>query len=162
MKTISFCLCWLLILTAPGVIARQGPARRQSWDLLRQLQPGEKVRLQRKTASKKFTGKFVSASDTELVIESKGKNARFGRDELKNVWQMVPPGGYDKMQAVIEGAGAGSGVGLVIALLIAANTCETGCDDGILYVPFFAALAAGGLIGYFLERDYPILVYSEP
>ena len=91
MKIFAFCLCWILILTAPGVMAQQTAAPNQSWDLLRQLQAGEKLEVERKTVKKKLSGKFVSQSDTELVIERKGKNESISRDEVKNIWHVKPP-----------------------------------------------------------------------
>jgi len=68
MKIAAFCLCWALILTAPGVMAQQTTAPSQSWDVLRQLQGGEKLEVEKKTGKKKVSGKFVSLSDAELVI----------------------------------------------------------------------------------------------
>jgi hypothetical protein len=162
MKIAAFCLCWLLILTAPGVMAQQSATPHQSWDLLRQLQPGEKVRVQRKTASKKFTGKLVSASDMELVIERKKKNVSFGRDEVKKVWRIIPSSGHDKLKSTSIGISAGAAVGLVTVLLIGLVSCQDGCGEAEFYVPFFGIVAASGLLGYFMERGYHILIYSAP
>ena len=99
MKITAFCLFWLSIFTAPVVMAQQHTttnqssiAPNQSWDLLRQLQAGEKIEVERKTGKKKVSGKFVSLSDTELVIVRKGKNESFSRDEVKNIWRVKPPG----------------------------------------------------------------------
>ena len=41
MKIVAFCLCWVLILTAPSVMAQQTVTPNPSWDVLRQLQAGE-------------------------------------------------------------------------------------------------------------------------
>src|SRR5262245_6878796 len=68
MRIVAFSLCWILILTAPVVVAQQTPTQNQSWDALRQLQAGEKLLVERKT-DKKFSGKLISLSDTELAIE---------------------------------------------------------------------------------------------
>jgi hypothetical protein len=83
MKIVAFCLCWVLIGATPGVMAQQTAAPHQSWDVLRQLQAGEKIQVDRKTVKKKLSGKFVSLSDTELAIERKGKAESISRDEVK-------------------------------------------------------------------------------
>jgi len=80
MKIVAFCLCWVLILTASGVMAQQGHALNQSWDVLRQLQGGEKLDVEKKTGKKKVSGRFVSLSDAELVIARKGNGESFSRD----------------------------------------------------------------------------------
>ena len=89
MKITAFCLCWLLIFTAPGVMAQQPTtpnqssiAPKQSWDELRQLQSGEKLKVERKIGKKTVSGKFVSLSDTELLIERKRKNVSFSCGQL--------------------------------------------------------------------------------
>lgn len=71
MKITAFCLCWLLILTAPGVMAQQPTtpnqsstvpnqsptAPNQSWDLLGQLQAGEKREVEiKKPAKRRYRG----------------------------------------------------------------------------------------------------------
>jgi hypothetical protein len=103
MKSFAFCLCWILILTAPGMMTQQTAAPNQSWDLLRQLQAGEKLEVERKTGKKKVSGKFVSLSDTELVIERKRKNVSFMRDEVKNTWRVTPPSRWKKAHSSASG-----------------------------------------------------------
>ena len=114
MKTTAFCLFWLSIFTAPGVMAQQtttptesSTAQNQSWDLLRQSQAGEKIEVERKTGKKKVSGKFVSLSDTELLIERKGKNESFSRDEVKNIWRVKPPGPMKRAMFDVIGGGVG-------------------------------------------------------
>lgn len=48
MKIAAFCLCWLLVPTAPGAMAQQIKIPNQSWDVLRQLRAGEKLEVERK------------------------------------------------------------------------------------------------------------------
>src|SRR5262245_9285227 len=90
MKIVALCLCWALILTAPGVMAQQGAAPNQSWDVLRQLQGGEKLEVEKKTGKKKVSGRLVSLSDADLIIARKGKTESFSRDEVKNIWRVAP------------------------------------------------------------------------
>ena len=42
-KTISILLCWVLILTSPGVLAQQSAPPNQSWDVLKQNVSAGKV-----------------------------------------------------------------------------------------------------------------------
>ena len=132
MKITAFCLCWLLILTAPGVMAQQSTAPdmtaqqsttpnqspivpNQSWDPLRQLLAGDKLQVERKASKKKISGEFVGVSDTELVIERKGKNESLSRDEVKNVWRFVPPSPRDESPAAVLVIAPIIGIPLVLA-----------------------------------------------
>ncbi|MGH9768695.1 MAG: hypothetical protein ACREAB_14795 [Blastocatellia bacterium] len=143
MKIVAFCLCWILILTAPGVMAQQTTAPNQSWDVLRQLQVGDKLRVERKVGKKKHSGKMVSLSDAELVIERKGKNESFRRDEVKNIWRVAPPS--RKKQAILASIGGGVGVffGFIAAVGIAFSEggSEAGACAALVGIPVGGALA---------------------
>jgi hypothetical protein len=115
MKIIAFCLCWVLILTAPGVMAQQTTAPNQSWDALRQLLAGDKLQVERKAGKKKVSGEFVGVSETELVIERKGKNESLSRDEVKKVWRFVPPNSYDEAPAATVVIAPIIGIPMVLA-----------------------------------------------
>jgi len=160
MKIIAFCLCWVLIGASPGVMAQQTAAPNQFWGVLRQLQAREKIEVERKTDKKKLSGKFVSQSDTELVIERRGKNVSFGRDELKNIWGVKPPSGKKRAIFTAIGGGAGYFLGLIPALGIA-------FDEGGSAAGFYAALigipVGGALAGYFMAGSGKrTLIYSAP
>jgi hypothetical protein len=165
MKIGAFCLCWLLILTAPGVMAQQTFAPNQSWDALPQLQAGERLDVERKTGKKKVSGKFVSLSDTELVIERKGKTESFRRDEVKNIWSVAPPSG--KKRAIFSAIGGGVGVisGLVIAVGLGFKQCGGSCADektggvaALIGLPVAGVLAGRALAG----SGKRTLIYSAP
>jgi hypothetical protein len=51
MKNLAFCLCWVLICATPGVMAQQTATPNQSWDVLRQLRAGQKLKVDRKKRS---------------------------------------------------------------------------------------------------------------
>jgi hypothetical protein len=160
MKIVALCLCWLLILTAPGVMAQQTAAPNQSWDALRLLQAGEKIEVEIKVGKKKRSGKFVSLSDTELVIERKRKNESFGRDEVKNVLRVAPPS--RKKRAIFTAIGGGAGVffGLIAAVSIAFSEggSEAGAYAALIGIPVGAGLAGYAMAGSG-ERT---LIYSAP
>ena len=160
MKIVAFCLCWLLILTAPGVMAQQTAAPNQSWDVLRQLQAGEKIQVERKTDKNKLSGKFVSQSDTELVIERKRKNVSFGRDEVKNIWRVKPPSRKKRAIFTAIGGGAGYFLGFLAALEIVFS--EGGSEAGA-YAALFGISAGGALAGYAMAGSGKrTLIYSAP
>jgi len=160
MKIATFCLFWLLVLTAPGVMAQQGAAPNQSWDVLRQLQGGEKLEVEKKTGKKKVSGRFVSLSDTELVIVRKGKKESFSRDEVKNIWRVKPPGQMKRAMFDVIGGGLGYLCGFI--------TAEAVDDEKYIVV---VALTMGAMIyGGFVLFDYliskkgskRILIYIAP
>jgi hypothetical protein len=160
MKITAICLCWILILTAPGVMAQQTTIANQSWDLLRQLQGGEKLAVQKKTGKKKVSGKFVSISDTELVIESKRKNVSFSRDEVKNIWRGTAPSRKKRAIFTALAGGAGVFVGLIAAIGIAYSDSgsEAGAYAALIGIPTGAALAGYALAG----SGNRTLIYSAP
>ena len=160
MKIAAFCLCWVLIGATPGVMAQQTADPNHSWDLLRQLQVGEKIEVERKTAKKKLSGKFVSHSDTELVIERKRKNVSFGRDEVKNIWHVKPPSRKKRGIFAAIGGGAGVFVGLITAvgILYSGGGSEAGALAALIGIPVGCALA-----GYFMAGSGKrTLIYSAP
>jgi hypothetical protein len=160
MKIAAICLCWMLILTAPGVMAQQPAAQIQSWDVLRQLQAREKIQIERKTGKKKVSGKFVSQSDTELVIERKRKNVSFGRDDVKNIWRVKPPSRKKRAIFTAIGGGAGYLLGLIPALGIALS--ESG-SEAEFYAALIGVPVGGALAGYAMAgRGKRTLIYSAP
>jgi hypothetical protein len=165
MKISAFCLCCLLILTAPGVMAQQPTAPNQSWDALPQLQAGERLDVERRTDKKKASGKFVSLSDTELVIERKGKNERFMRDEVKNIWRVAPPSGKKRAIFSAIGGGVGAIFGLGVALGLSLKRCDgscaaeqTGAVAALIGLPVAGVLAGRAIAG----SGKRALIYSAP
>jgi hypothetical protein len=126
------------------------------------LLAGDKLKVERKAGKKKGSGKLVSVSDTELVIERKGKTVSFGRDEVKKVWLVVHRSNDRKILSIIQWGGAGFAVGLMTVLLISLDTCHDGCNEDGMYAGLVGATVVGGLIGYFTERDRRTLIYTAP
>jgi hypothetical protein len=164
MKITAICLCWLLILTAPGVMAQQPASPIQSWDVLRQLQSGEKLKVERKIGKKKVLGKFVSLSDTELMIERKRKNVSFSRDEVKNIWRVAPPDNWKKeiFCAIGGGVGAIFGTGILLGLALDDIPNSEAESAGAL-AAFFGLPVAGYFVGRALAGSGKrTLIYSAP
>ncbi len=168
MKIAAFCLCWMLILTSPGVLAQQtnAPANapNQSWDALRQTLSAGRVQVQRKDG-KKFSGEVLSLSDTELVIERKGKAESFKRDEVKKVWQVAPPSRRKRAIFGAIGGVAGFLVGVPIAVSLGFKQCGGSCADegagmlaALIGLPVAGAFAGRALAG----KGKRTLLYSAP
>lgn len=171
MKIAVICLCWLLILTAPGVMAQQPTTPNQSttvpnqsWDLLRQLQAEEKIEVERKAGKKKVLGKFVSLSDTELVIKPRRKNESFSRDEVKNIWRVKPISLKKRVWSSIIG-----GVIVIVAGNYAGYALHTlGVDEESLMqvIGLFAAMIPVGAVLFNRRASRKggkrILIYSAP
>jgi hypothetical protein len=165
MRIAAFCLCWVFLLTAPGVMAQQTiTTKNQSWDVLRQLKAGEKLRVERKTG-KKFSGKLISLSDTDLAIERRGKTVSFGRDEVKNVWLVAPPSGRKRAIFAAVGGGVGLFTGGLIALGLAFKECQPNCgDEKAGQVAAVVGLSVGGALAgrAMAGSGKRTLIYSAP
>lgn len=166
MKTrlIATCLCWVLILTAPGVLAQQVQTPNQSWDDLRQTLSAGKLRVEKKDG-KKITGQLKSISDTELVIERKGKDLNIERLQVKNVWKVAPASRAKR--AAFSGLGFAGGLlgGAMIAVGLGFKQCGGSCaDEGTgIALALIGLPIAGIYIGHKLAGDGKrTLVYSAP
>lgn len=164
MKIIVTCLCWVLILTSPGVLAQQANAPNQSWDVLRQTLPSGNLRVEKKDG-KKISGKVKSISDTELIIERRGKEVIFQRQEVKNVWQVTPPGRARQTAFGAAGLAGGLLAGVFIAVGLGFKQCGGSCaDEGTGIVAALIGLpTAGVLAGRWLAGSGKrTLIYSAP
>jgi hypothetical protein len=165
MKIAAFFLCWTVVLTAPGVMAQQTIIPNQSWDVLRQLRAGAKVEVERKVVKKKVSGKLISLSDTELVIERKGKTESFRSDEVKNVWLVAPPSRKKRVIFASIGGGVGFFAGGLIGLSLALKRCQPNCgDEKAGQVVAVVGLSVGGaLLGTAMAGNGKrTLIYSAP
>ena len=164
MKIAVFCLCWILILAAPSVRAQQASAPNQSWDVLRQTLVAGNLQVERKDG-KKFSGEMISLSDTELVIERKGKTESFKRDDVKKVWRVVAPSRTKRTIFKAVGWTAGFLVGTIIAVEVGFKECDGSCADekagiaaaliGLPIAGLFAGMALAG-------KGNRTLIYSAP
>lgn len=169
MKITAFCLCWLLILTAPGVMAQQTTtpnqsaiAPKQSWGELRHMLVTGNLRVERKDG-KKFSGEIIKVTDTELEINRKGKLESFRRDEVKKVWLIVLPNNRTRFQDI--GVISGFLAGIMITLELGFKECGGDCGDEKAGIA--AAFIALPIIGLFVGRvlsgkSKRTLVYAAP
>jgi hypothetical protein len=162
MKITAICLCWIVILTLPGVRAQQAGAPNQSWDVLRQMAVVGNLRVER-TDGKKFSGEVIRVTSTELEINRKGKLESFRRDEVKKVWLVDLPRNRTRFQII------GATVGFLATITVIAGLAfkECGGDCGgekagiavaIIALPSISGLVGGALAG----KSKRTLVYSAP
>ncbi|MDQ3013546.1 MAG: hypothetical protein M3X11_22935 [Acidobacteriota bacterium] len=158
---IGLCLA-MLFSTLPAMGQTTAPAN-QSWDVLRQL-PGVQTLQAERRDGKKSNGQIVSCSDTELVIERKGKLETFNRNDVKKVWTVAPANRTQK--AIFGGIGLLGGVmaGAAIAVSLGFKQCGGSCvDEGAGALAAVIGLPAAGVIGgRALARGKRTLIYSTP
>jgi hypothetical protein len=169
MKITAFCLCWLLILTAPGAMAQQATtpnqsskAPNQSWDELRQMLVTGNLRLERKDG-KKFSGEIIKVTNTELEINRKGKLESFSRDEVKKVWLVVLPSNRTQFQTT----GMIASILPTVIIILKLGSSECGGDCGVEKAGIVGAIVGIPLIGLLIGRALAgkskrTLVYSAP
>lgn len=163
-KTISLLLCWVLLLTSPGVLAQQVQSPNQSWDDLRQTLTAGKLRVEKKD-NKTVTGELKSISDTELVIERKGKDLNIDRQQVKTIWMVAPPSRAKRRAFSAMGFAGGLLGGAMIAVGLGFKQCGDSCgDEGAGILAALVALPIAGIyVGHKLAGDGKrTLVYSAP
>ncbi|MEP7343593.1 MAG: hypothetical protein ABI977_38085 [Acidobacteriota bacterium] len=156
-------LCLTMIFPALPAMGQSTVPANQSWDVLRQL-PGVPTLRVEKRDGKKSTGPIVSCSDTELVIERKGKLETFSRNDVKKVWSVVPASRNKK--AIFGGIGAIGGIvaGVPLAVSLGFKQCGGSCaDEGAGAIAALIGLpVAGAIAGRALARGKRTLIYIVP
>lgn len=156
-------LCLALALSTTNALAQGAAQVNQSWDVLRQLPGVQTLQVERRDG-KKSNGQIVSCSDTELVIERKGKLETFTRNDVKKVWTVAPANRTQK--AIFGGIGLLGGVmaGAAIAISLGFKQCGGSCvDEGAGALAAVIGLPTAGVIGgRALARGKRTLIYSAP
>jgi hypothetical protein len=159
MKLVAFCMCCVLILIAPGVMAQQPTDPIHSWDVMSQFQRGEKIEVQRKIGRRVYTGEIVSLSDTELEIDSNGKLLNFSRDEVRRVWYFPPP---SRSKRIFDAMLVGAGLFLLAFVVAAAASSECSeCVEEVVGASVGVG-AGAGLIAYLKPSRKHRLIYIAP
>ena len=162
-RFVAIGLCLAMSFSALPVMGQGTSPANQSWDVLRQL-PGVQTLRVEKRDGKKSTGQIVSCSDTELVIERKGKLETFNRGDVKKVWSVAQP---NRTKQAIFGAIGGFGgilAGTAIAVSLGLKECGGSCaDEGTIIIAAMIGLPAAGVIGgRALAMGKRTLIYSAP
>ncbi len=157
-------LCLITALSAINARAQSAKVTNQTWDVLRQLSAGQKLRVERKDG-KKFSGRLIASSDTELQIERKKRTESFNRDDVQKVWQVGKPSRAKQVIFAAIGGGAGFLAGYAIGIGLAFKDCGGNClDEGVGIIAAIVGLPmAGAAAGWALAGGGKrTLIYSAP
>lgn len=139
-----FCIRVVFPFLSVFLISSLCSAENPEWNNLKQLSPGQQVRVQ--LSDTKFSkGDFQSVSDDAIVIRAKGADQTFQRSGVKKVSSRHS--GHRARHALI-GAAIGAGAGLGIGASID-NDCNsqsivcTGNKGKAILTPVFGLIGAG-------------------
>lgn len=132
---------FIFALSLTILLAHAAPARAQKerdasrdWSAVQGLTADEKI-VVRTDYGDKFTGRFVRANDSSLVIKRDGKEMSIARNDVRSVSY---PGGKSRSKGALVGAAIGGGSGLGFGLGIYSSQARIP-----QLIPGFAAAGAG-------------------
>jgi hypothetical protein len=136
----------LLLLLVPGLSLAQ--SSQNNWDNLKQLAPGEQIRIVLNDA-KSYSGQFQSVSDDGIVL-------RLGKDsqtfERQNVLRVSTRGRGHRGRNALIGLAVGAGAGVIVAVAspeLGTGKCAQGScvDAGVVSMVGFLGGALGAGLG---------------
>jgi hypothetical protein len=134
----------VLVLLAVFVSSALCGAADPTWNNLKQLSPGQRVKVVLH-GTKSVQGQFQSVTDDALIVRSGGTDQTFPRDSVQQV--SLRRSGHRGRNALI-GAGIGAGAGLGLGAAVD-NNCSpnsivcTGNYGKAILTPVFGLLGAG-------------------
>jgi len=139
----TFCLRLVLPLFSLLVSSSLCGAQNPAWNNLKQLSPGQQVRVV--VNSKSFKGQFQSATDDAIIIRSGGADQTLSRSSVQKV--SSHRAGHRGRHALI-GAAIGAGAGLGTGAAIDSDCSRTsiictGNKGKAILTPVFGLLGAG-------------------
>jgi hypothetical protein len=162
MKITAICLCWIMILTTPGVMGQQTNTAEQSWDVLEQLHIGERIRLERKDG-KKYSGNLIRLENTELVMVHKNKAISFIRDDVRKVWRFIPPSRTKRIISSILTWAVVASLFVPIILFAAEVKCDGDCsEENAAIIGSMVATAGASVYTQIAWRGKHLLIYTAP
>jgi hypothetical protein len=138
--------CFRVMLLILGLLFSSSlrAAENPDWNNLKQLSPGQQVRLL-VNGRKSFKGQFRSVTDDAVVVHANGADQTLSRSSVQEVSSRRP--GHRGRHALIGAAiGAGSGLGIGAAI---DNDCSsqsivcTGNKGKAILAPVFGLVGAG-------------------
>lgn len=114
----------LAALAALGAAAFSQTPLLTDWNNVRELRPGAEVAV--RTAAAPVEGKFVSASESILIVKESGKEQTIPRASVVEVSRRRPP----RNRQLFTGIGVGLGLagGLLASVPIGFKQCGRSCD----------------------------------
>jgi hypothetical protein len=128
------------LLVSSSLCGAQNPA----WNNLKQLTPGQQVRVVANN-NKSLKGQFQSSNDDAIIIRSKGTDQSLSRSIVQLVSsRRVGHRGRRVLIGAAIGAGAGLGIGAAIDNDCSPNSIVCSGDKGkAILTPVFGLLGAG-------------------
>jgi len=136
----------LLLLLVPGLSLAQ--SSQNNWDNLKQLAPGEQIRIVLNDA-KSYSGQFQSVSDDGIVLRLGKDSQTFERQNV--LWVSTRGRGHRGRNALI-GLAVGAGAGVIVAVAspeLGTGKCAQGScvDAGVVSMVGFLGGALGAGLG---------------
>ena len=127
------------LLVSSSLCGAQNPA----WNSLKQLSPGQQVRVV--TGKQSFKGQFQSTTDDAIIIRSEGTDQTISRTSVQQVsLRRAGHRGRHVLIGAAIGAGAGLGTGAAIDNDCSRNSIVcTGNKGKAILTPVFGLLGAG-------------------
>jgi len=140
MRKVLFLVC---VLGLPCVLPAQ--VNQPSWTSLSSLQSGQNIQIV-DTVSKKYTGAFISVSDTAVSLRDTSGEKSIQKQDVRSVKLMV---NKHRLRNTLIGAGVGAGVGAGIgAAVYKPCSAPSFCIDvGGRALPTGIGAVVGGLGG---------------
>lgn len=143
-EEMKFCFCFLTNVAVVFLLAAVGFAQSGDWATVQALPPGESIKVALQNGSTPH-GKFQSATDSNLVIDSGSAQQTLSRENVRSV--SVKHNGHRGRHALIGaaiGAGAGLGIGIAVDNDCTKNSIVcTGNRGKAILTPVFALIGAG-------------------
>lgn len=135
------------VTSAP--VAAQSRAARGDWSAVQSLSPGEKIAVRLKDGDR-LTGRFDSATDTNISFKQDGKNVTLTRESIGRV-QINR--GKARLKGALVGAGIGGGVGTAGGGYLVARGANVPALVGGSVLGVAAGAAIGAAIGLGTNYD---------
>lgn len=148
---------WALVFSLSLLTFAQ--SNQSAWTKLAALQPGQAIQVV-DTAAKKYSGTFVSVSDTALAIQETSSQQSLQKQDVRSVKLMQAKSSNRGRNILIFGAiGAGAGAGIGAA--VSSSNC-LGCNNKARVAGIGAGVGAliGVVVGAVIPAHGSTTVYN--
>ena len=159
-RVFAVAIAFLILLTHPSTSLGQVGQAPHDWSIVKTIPAGDELVVKLKN-SRTRKGRLRIVSDTVLTLNGSKRNFDIERDEVQQIYRVVPK---SAAKPTLMGAGIGAAIaGTGIAIAAAAD--DTGGTDGELAAAFIGisllGAGAGALVGLiFGSRQKKVLIYQ--